>query len=210
MVCPHCKTDLSGALEFCPSCGKILPIVPDRSPYEVLGYDRSKLIVDPADLEERLFRLSKKFHPDRFAGKSAEEIQLSHDHSSAVNNAYRTLKNPLTRAKYAVERELGSIEEKSASVPMDMADLFFEVQDHLDVIREANGNPPEDAMQAVATAESELREKVKQLEKDLQHKFIQYDADPDRKIIEEMKEILSHRSYIQSFLRQVDTVLERE
>jgi molecular chaperone HscB len=208
MYCPHCKTETAG--EFCTACGKILPVVADRSPYEVLGYDSPKLIVDTADLEERLFRLSKKFHPDRFAGKSAEEIQLSHDHSSAINNAYRTLKNPLTRAKYAVERELGSIEEKSASVPMDMADLFFEVQDHLDAIREGNGNPPQEALKAVSVAESELREKVKQLEKELLQKFIQYDADPDRKIIEEMKEILSHRSYIQSFLRQVDTVLGRE
>jgi molecular chaperone HscB len=208
MICPHCKTEATG--EFCSSCRKILPVVSDRSPYEVLGYDSPKMILDPADLEERLFRLSKKFHPDRFAGKSAEEIQLSHDHSSAVNNAYRTLKNPLTRAKYAVERELGSIEEKSASVPMDMADLFFEAQDHLDAIREANGNPPQEALKAVDSAESELREKVKELEKELQQKFIDYDQKPDRIIIEQMKEILSHRSYIQSFLRQVDNVLGRE
>jgi molecular chaperone HscB len=210
MFCPHCTIAIDGSPEFCPSCGRILPAVADRSPYEVLGYDHVRLNLDPGDLEERLFRLSKRFHPDRFAGRSPEEVQFSHDHSSAVNNAYRTLKNPLARAKYAVEREMGSIEEKSASVPMDMADLFFEVHEHLDAIREADGKPPQDALQAVALAETALREKVRQLESDLLERFTQYDEHPDRKGIEEMKEILAHRSYIQSFLRRVDSVLGRD
>lgn len=210
MNCPHCLHTITGTPEFCPFCSRILPAIADRSPYRVLGYEREHLNVDLQDLEKRLFELSKKFHPDRFAGKSAEEIQYSHDHSSAINNAYRILKNPISRAKYAVERELGSIEEKSASVPADMADLFFEMHDHLDAIRESDGNPPEDALKAVEQAETELREKVRSLEKDLKEKFNHYDDKPGRKSIEQMKEILSHRSYIQSFLRQIDNTLGRD
>jgi molecular chaperone HscB len=201
---------MEGTPEFCPFCSRILPVGGDRSPYQVLGYEKENLNIDTEDLEKRLFELSKKFHPDRFAGKSAEEIQFSHDHSSAINNAYRILKNPISRAKYAVERELGSIEEKSASVPVDMADLFFEVHDHLDTIQESNGNPPADALKAVEQAETELREKVRALEKDLKEKFDRYDEKPEREWIEQMKEILSHRSYIQSFLRQIDNTLGRD
>ena len=210
MNCPHCLHAIEGAPEFCPFCSRILPAVADRSPYQALGYERELMNVDLQDLEKRLFELSKKFHPDRFAGKSAEEIQYSHDHSSAINNAYRILKNPVFRAKYAVERELGSIEEKSASVPADMADLFFEVHDHLDAIREADGNPPADAMKAVQQAEIELRDKVRELEAQLKEKFNRYDEQPGREWIEQMKEILSHRSYIQSFLRQIDNTLGRD
>jgi molecular chaperone HscB len=184
--------------------------MPDRSPYQVLGYEQERLDLDLEDLEKRLFHLSKKFHPDRFAGKTAPENAYSHDHSSAVNNAYRTLKHPVSRAKYFIERELGSIEEKSAAVPMDMADLFFEAQDHLDTIRESNGSPPQDAIRAVDSAEKELKEKVIQLEEELQEKFLVYDKDQDRKTIEQMKEIISQRSYIQSFLRLVDNVLGRD
>jgi molecular chaperone HscB len=210
MICPHCETEMPDVSEFCGACQRILPREAERSPYAVLGYQDRRLTLDLMDLEERLFRLSKKFHPDRFAGKTAAEIQYSHDHSSAVNNAYRTLKNPILRAKYAVEQELGSIEEKSASVPMDMADLFFEVQDHLDTIRENNGNPPEEALAAVASAESELRQKVRDLEMDLLNLFVEYDEHPESKKLEQMKELLSHRSYIQSFLRQVDSTLGRD
>src|SRR5262245_49015690 len=205
MKCPHCDQSVQ-AEEFCPHCGKILPPPSEESYYKVLGYDCEFLQMDPEDLERRLFSLSKKFHPDRFASKSPLEIQLSHDRSSAVNNAYRTLKDPITRAKYMVEKELGSIEEKSASVPMDMADMFFEVQDALDVIRESDGNPPQDAVKQVQTAERELNEKVSELESALQQKFIEYDRNPSKEIVEQMKEILSQRSYIKSFLRQLDSV----
>ncbi len=62
-------------------------------------------------------------------------MQFSHDWSSAVNNAYRTLKNPVSRAKYLVEKEFGSIEEKIGKVPVDMAEAFFEIQDVMDTIR---------------------------------------------------------------------------
>jgi molecular chaperone HscB len=210
MNCVHCLHAIEGMPEFCPFCNRILPAVADRTPYQVLGYEREHLNVDLQDLEKRLFELSKKFHPDRFAGKSSEEIQLSHDHSSAINNAYRILKNPISRAKYAVERELGSIEEKSASVPSDMADLFFEIHDHLDTIRESDGNPPQDALHTVEQAEVELREKVRLLEQDLKEKFSRYDEKPGREWIEQMKVILSHRSYIQSFLRQIDNTLGRD
>lgn len=184
--------------------------MPDRSPYEVLGYEKIHLSVDPQDLERRFFQLCKKFHPDRFAGKSQQENAFSHDHSSAINNAYRTLKNPILRAKYLVEKELGNIEEKSASVPPDMADLFFEVHDHLDVIQDSNGNAPASSIEAVAKAESELKSTVVDLEKQLLRAFTEYDQEPGRKSVEQMKEILSHRSYIQSFLRQIDNVLGRE
>lgn len=210
MNCPYCSHVVAGNPEFCPACGRILPVSEGRSAYEVLGYDREMLDIDLQDLESRLFRLSKKFHPDRFAGKTAQEIQYSHDHSSAINNAYRTLKSTVLRAKYAVEKELGSIEEKSESVPADMADLFFEVHEHLDTIRDSNGNAPEDAIRCVQEAEADLRQKVGELEQKLQEKFVIHDRQPSRVILEEIKEILSHRSYMQSFLRQIDNVLGRD
>src|SRR3990172_3147008 len=125
MRCPHCEKEVTQAEEFCPHCRRILPVSGEVSHYTVLGYDRDILNIDLVDLEKRFFELSKKFHPDRFANKTSLEIQLSHDRSSAVNNAYRALKNPVTRAKYLVEREMGSIEEKSAKVPSDIADTFF-------------------------------------------------------------------------------------
>lgn len=209
MICPHCSEEAS-AVDFCSKCRHILPASPDRSHYDVLGYDQEFLTINEADLEKRFFDLSKKYHPDRFATKSPQEVQFSHEHSSAVNNAYRTLRNPISRAKYFVEKRFGSTEEKSAKVPMDMADLFFEVQDVLDTIREANGAPPDAAVKEVRDAESMLRSKIVELEKHLDSKFSEFDAAPQDRVLESMKDILSERSYIRSFLRQIDRVLNRE
>ena len=206
IVCPHCGEE-SIPVDFCPECSQILPVSEGQSHYQVLGYDKETLSLDLADLEKRLFALSKKFHPDRFANRTSLDLQLSHDRSSAINNAYRILKDPITRAKYIVEKELGSIEEKSAKVPIEMADFFFEIHDILDTIRESDGKPPESALQEVQTAERDLMAKVKELEMDLEQQFAKYDQLPNRQIVERMKEILSERSYIKSFLRQIDSVL---
>jgi molecular chaperone HscB len=207
LECPHCHQQVAAG-EFCSKCGKILPVPETESPYKILGFSRETLVLDLADLEKRFFELSKKFHPDRFASKSQQEIQVSHDRSSSINNAYRTLKNPISRAKYFVEKELGSIEEKSAHVPPDMAEFFFEVQDVLETIRDSSENPPEDAVKEVHKAEAELMAKVADLEKDLQSRFFDYDNSPDKKKLENIKEILTERSYIKSFLRQIDSVMK--
>ena len=209
VFCPHCSRE-SEPGEFCSSCGRVLPVLSQESYYLVMGDENEFLKLDLADLEKRFFELSKKFHPDRFATKSALELQISHDRSSAVNNAYRILRDPVARAKYMVERELGSIEEKSSKVPVEMSDLFFEVHESLDLIRESEGDPPEHAVAEVQKAEEELVQKVKELEEQLQEKFLEYDRGRERQTIEQIKEILSQRSYIKSFLRQVDGVLRRE
>ena len=209
MTCPHCKSDINTA-EFCAKCSGILPMTERPSPYAMLGFERESLNVDRVELDRRFFELSRRFHPDRFASKTPLEIGLAHEWSSAVNNAYRTLKDPILRAKYWVERRLGSIEEKSASVPPEMAELFFEVQDQLETIRDSDGSASAATVQQVRKAETDFRHEVTKLEKQLQNLFDEYDLQPDESKIVRMKEILSERSYIKSFLRQIDEILNRE
>lgn len=206
MNCPHCQKETTSE-EYCSECGRILPPT-ERNYFEVFGLPVDRLVIDVPQLEIRFLELSRKYHPDRFASKTPLENQIAHEYSSAVNNAYRTLKEPVSRAKYVVERQLGSIEEKSAHVPPEMAEFFFEIHDVLDTIRESNGNPPESALQEVQKAEKELREKVKELEANLQEHFKLFDSAPEKNKLEKIKEILSERSYIKSFLRQIDNTLK--
>lgn len=208
MNCPHCNKETTSQ-EYCSECGRILPPI-ERNYFDVFGLPVDRLVIDTSQLEKRFLELSRKYHPDRFASKTPLENQIAHEYSSSVNNAYRTLKEPVSRAKYVVERQLGSIEEKSASVPPDMAEFFFEIHDVLDTIRESNGDAPESALKEVQKADQELREKVQQLESDLRQQFASYDSAPDKKNLEKIKEILSERSYIRSFLRQIDNTLKGE
>ena len=64
-----------------------------------------RLNLDLAQLERTFYRLSRKFHPDIYAQKSPEEQQWSLDQTSLLNDAYRTLKNPITRTEYLLKLE---------------------------------------------------------------------------------------------------------
>jgi molecular chaperone HscB len=58
--------------------------------------------MDLAELDREYKELQKKLHPDKFATKSLDEKLLSTNASSAINMAYHTLKDPVSRAEYMV------------------------------------------------------------------------------------------------------------
>lgn len=56
--------------------------------------------IDSADLAQRYRDIQARIHPDRFAGKSAQEQHLAVQQAAYVNEAYQCLRQPLARAKY--------------------------------------------------------------------------------------------------------------
>ncbi len=72
-----------------------------------------KLALDTAALEKSFYRLSRDFHPDRFASKPAEEQAEATEKSSLLNDAYRTLRDPIRRTEYLLELEGVEMEEQS-------------------------------------------------------------------------------------------------
>jgi len=67
--------------------------------------------VDTALLGEHYRQLQRELHPDRFAGGTAQEQRLAVQYSGLVNQAYITLKQPLSRALYLLELAGLSAEE---------------------------------------------------------------------------------------------------
>lgn len=59
--------------------------------------------LDTAQLGERYRQLQKELHPDRYAAASAHEQRLAVQYSALVNEAYATLRKPLSRALYLLE-----------------------------------------------------------------------------------------------------------
>ena len=60
--------------------------------------------LDAGQLSERYRHLQQALHPDRFAGASSHEQRLAVQYSSFVNEAFATLRDPLRRALYLLER----------------------------------------------------------------------------------------------------------
>jgi molecular chaperone HscB len=59
--------------------------------------------IDRADLDARWRRLQASTHPDRFASEGGAAQRLAMQWSVRINQAYRRLSEPLTRAAYLCE-----------------------------------------------------------------------------------------------------------
>ena len=60
--------------------------------------------LDPSVIEQAFFDRSKDLHPDRFASAPPAERVAALSRSRALNDAYQTLKKPVLRAQYLLER----------------------------------------------------------------------------------------------------------
>lgn len=58
--------------------------------------------LDPLALETAYHDLQTRVHPDRFAHLSDADKRVSMQWATRINEAYRTLKNPLSRAQYVL------------------------------------------------------------------------------------------------------------
>ncbi len=86
-------------MHFCPQCTKILTLGRQGDYFAFLGVPR-KLNLDAADLEQRFRALSRQFHPDYFYNATPAERRASLERSSYLNDAYRTLRQPIARLEY--------------------------------------------------------------------------------------------------------------
>ena len=95
--------------------------MPDSRYFELFSLQPA-LHLDPKDLEQRFFRLSRKWHPDLFARKSQAQQQEALDQTALLNDAYRTLRDPIKRAEYFI-----GTEEVSAKPPPELLEEVFEL-----------------------------------------------------------------------------------
>src|ERR1700733_1981956 len=73
------------------------------------------LTIDTPALEKSFYALSRRLHPDRFAARPAAEQAAALAESSRLNDAYRTLKDPITRTEYLLKLEGIELEEQSSA-----------------------------------------------------------------------------------------------
>lgn len=192
--------------------------------FAVFGLPR-KLHIDVPALERDFYRLSRKYHPDVYATRSAEEQQWSLDQTSLLNDAYRTLKNPVTRTEHllaleGVVLEAGKSEDgapKDSRVPPDLLEEVFELNMQLEEMR-ANRKMGEDdpALRAdLENARASFESQLAALDSNLQQQWTQWDAASGEdssgqkaKIKDEMVALLDRRRYIRNLVRDVNDALD--
>jgi molecular chaperone HscB len=97
-ACWSCKGPVPAGALFCGTCAIIQPSRP-LDHFARLGL-RQSFDLEETDLQQRYFALQARLHPDRFASRSALERAASLAQATDLNEAYRTLRDPLLRAAY--------------------------------------------------------------------------------------------------------------
>jgi molecular chaperone HscB len=168
LECRNCGAGAPRDEHFCPQCSRILALGAHGDYFAFLGLPR-KLLIDPQDLERRFRELSRKFHPDYFYNASPGERLASLERSSYLNDAYRTLRNLVSRVEHLLAIEgLPPVksEEGGATVPPSLLEEVFSLNEELDEIRELRetGGDIEEVRQRLADARRPIEREVAALQ----------------------------------------------
>jgi len=166
--------------------------------------ERHKLNLDPEDLQRRFYDLSRLLHPDRFMRRSETERQYSLDAASILNDAYRTLRDPVRRAQYLLKQQGFEIgEQRSKDVPPELLEEVFELNMAMEELRSGDDS----ARPQLEAAQKNFLSMMQAADAELQAHFAAYDAAPDREKLAPIRAILNRRKYIQNLVDEVQTAL---
>jgi len=223
------------AAHFCESCGRVQPPAPVDY-FTFFGLP-SKLSVDVPALEHEFYELSRKLHPDLNARAGSQEQQWSLEQSSLLNDAYRTLRDPIKRTEYLLHLEGVELEEQSKSatekaratgeikkqiVPPDLLEEVFELNMQLEELRmnKKTGDDDPSLASDIAKHKQALEAKHDALLEELQNYWTEWDsliernhgtrapAEERSKITAKMVDVLNRRNYIRNLVRDVNAALE--
>jgi molecular chaperone HscB len=223
-----CKTCGGGApvdVHFCPQCTKILTLGRQGDYFSFLGVPR-KLNLDVADLEQRFRALSRQFHPDYFYNATPAERRASLERSSYLNDAYRTLRQPISRLEYllsleGMDRRRGERTdagtEPDNKVPPALLEEVFALNEELDAVRElrASGAPADQWKGRLQTAREPIERKRTEHEAQLEELFAKWDGIVDRgageddrlPVLHALRERMLERNYIHNLLAGIEREL---
>ena len=111
------------------------------------------LDTDAAALDKAYFARQRQWHPDRFVGKPAEQRAKASVEAAALNDAYRTLKDPLSRAVYLAE--LKGVEMPGDGKTIDDPELLMEAMEAREELHDAGSAEAVDALARFAREDLE-------------------------------------------------------
>src|SRR5579862_5986907 len=221
------------ASHFCHACGKVQPPMPVNY-FSFFGLPR-KLNLDTEHLERDFYELSRKLHPDLNARADKREQEWSLEQSSLLNDAYRTLKDPIKRTQYLLRLEGIELEEQSKSatekarasgeakkqiVPPGLLEEVFELNMQLEELRmqKKMGEDDPALLEEIGKQKLSLEEKYEALLQELESDWKAWDAliekgpsgsEVERKqALAKMIDVLNRRNYIRNLVRDVSEALE--
>src|SRR3979411_2242012 len=206
------------------------PTIVSMNYFEFFDLPR-KLTLDIVALEKQFYTMSRRLHPDRFAAKPVAEQEAALAQSSLLNDAYRTLKDPILRTTYLLKLEGVELEEQSKAateaaratgeqkkqvVPPELLEEVFELNMQLQEMRAARqmGEGEPELRRDLLTTKDAFDAKMVETPAELEGLCSAWDGAVDggdeaakARAKDAMVELLNKRSYLRNLVRDVNEAL---
>ena len=218
VACWSCSVAHNDLTLFCPHCSKIQP--PTGGNYYSVFALEPRLNLDLLALETAFHRLSRKLHPDRFARATSQEKEWSLADTALLNDAYRTLRDPITRTEYLLKLQGAEIGEEHSGkdrkdpsrVPPDLLEEVFDLNMQLEEMRMATKTGEEDPelKQSLTQAKTKFDGLLEEVDRELRAQWTAWDEgdQPARQSAQKsMVALLDRRRYLTNLVRDVTETL---
>jgi len=167
--------------------------------YDALGIAPT-LALDMEEVKKHFYERSRQWHPDRFSRASAAEQDQALEMTAVLNDAFRTLRDPIARAEYFL-KERGV--ELSKDAPPELLEEVFELNMALEELREGD----ESARGQLAEAATKFQAMLSVSDTELGALFAQHDASPEPSTLDQIRATLNRRRYVANLVRDVEKEL---
>src|SRR5260370_6674971 len=222
VACWSCSVAHNESTLFCPNCSKIQPPIGGNY-YSVFSLE-PRLNLDLAALEREFHRLSRKLHPDRFARATESEKEWSLADTALLNDAYRTLRDPLRRTQYLLklhgaeigEEHIGNDRPKSdmgaSRAPADLLEEVFDLNMQLEEMRMARASGEDDPVltKSLSDAKTKFEGLQAEVDNELRAQWTAWDTGDDsvrQAAQKSMVALLDRRRYLSNLVREVNETM---
>ncbi|MFQ5893275.1 MAG: hypothetical protein ACE5H5_03085, partial [Nitrospinota bacterium] len=155
---------------------------------------------------------------DRYQTRGPEERQMAEERAAALNVAYRTLRDPITRTEYLLALEVDLPNEIQDRPPADLLLEIAELQETMAAYGSADVADRGALEQALRESRPALEAREEALDSDLHVAFDLW----DRRVVEDgaletkdqlltrFRDILLHRRYLTTAIRNISAALAGE
>lgn len=216
--CWSCAVAHNESTLFCPHCSKIQP--PPGGDYFSVFSLVPRLDLDLGMLEHQFHKLSRKLHPDRFARASANEKEWSLADTALLNDAYRTLRDPIRRTEYLLKLHGAEIGEEHAGkdrrdpsrAPADLLEEAFDLNMQLEEMRMSKkmGETDPQLQSDLEKAKKKFSDMLDNVDSDLRAQWQIWDNGDENARLESQKKMVSlldRRRYVNNLVRDVTDTL---
>ncbi|KAF9270216.1 Co-chaperone Hsc20 [Marasmius fiardii PR-910] len=132
-ICPNCSRPLPSALPACTKCWHINPIDPETRPHAVLDipYSPNPFEIDEGMLKRNFRQSQAACHPDAWSSKGPDKHSTAEQLSAAINNAYQTLLNPLSRIEYLLAANMHGLDETDKVEDLEFLDQIMTAREEI-------------------------------------------------------------------------------